>query len=71
MLIVCPHCSNSVWIEEVNCGIFRHAVYKNGDPVNPHASEEECNMLLRNDLVYGCAKPFRLNGNEPEICDYI
>ena len=73
MLVICPHCTHFVWIEEVNCRIFRPAVYKDSvEPINPHASEEECNTLLRNDLVFGCAKPFRLNdNNEPEICDYI
>ena len=71
MIVVCPHCMHYVWIEEINCSIFRHAVYKNGEPINPHASEEECNRLIREDLVYGCAKPFRLLNGEPEVCDFI
>ena len=73
MLVVCPHCLHFVWIEEINCGIFRHAIYKaSGEPINPHASEEECITLVQEGLVYGCGKPFKLNAlNEPLICDYF
>jgi hypothetical protein len=73
MLVVCPHCKYFVWIDAINCRIFRHAVYKaNGEPINPHATEKECSRLLQDGLVYGCAMPFLLNAvNEPEICDYF
>jgi hypothetical protein len=35
MLIVkCPHCNESVIIEQINCAIFRHGVYKiNNDQI--------------------------------------
>ena len=71
--VICPHCQLFVWIEQVNCRIFRHAVYKNtGEPIPPHSAESECLRLVTEDKVWGCAKPFRLNSNnEPEICDYI
>ena len=71
--VTCPHCDLFVWIEEINCRIFRHAVYKhNGEPIHPHSPQIECEALVREDKVFGCAKPFRLNSlNEPEICDYI
>ena len=71
--VECPHCHCQILIEAINCRIFRHAVYKhNGEPINPHASEDECNRLVEEDRVLGCAKPFRLNDqNQPEICDYI
>ena len=73
MNVVCPWCDCQIWIEEVNCRIFRHAVYKvSGEPINPHATEEECNRLLKEEIVFGCAKPFRLNEqNETERCEYI
>lgn len=70
LIIECPHCHESIIIykNEINCRIFRHAVFKNGEQINPHASKEECERLD----VYGCKKPFRLNEkDEPEICDYI
>jgi hypothetical protein len=37
-MITCPHCGDSVLIEQINCRIFRHAVYKNtGEQMDPHA----------------------------------
>jgi hypothetical protein len=72
MLVQCPHCKDFVFIEELNCRIFRHACYKNGEPIPPHASKEECESLLEKNLVYGCAKPFQIlmDGTVVE-CDYI
>jgi hypothetical protein len=68
----CPHCDGDVIIfpNEVNCGIFRHANLKTGEPVNPHASKIIC------DKVDGCCKPFQLRKNsegkyEIFICGYI
>ena len=45
----CPHCHAIVQIEKqnINCGIFRHAFDINtGQQINPHASKEECSMLM-------------------------
>jgi len=77
----CPHCDSIVIVNfnEVNCQIFRHAVLKeNGNQINPHASKQECDDLIQNNLIYGCGKPFRiykdnnsLNWNYVDICDYI
>ena len=71
--VICPHCQMFVWIEQVNCRIFRHAVYKeNNEPIPPHSSEDECRRLVAENKVWGCGKPFRLSETyEPEICDYI
>jgi len=74
LIINCPHCNLDVFIHknEINCRIFRHAVYKNGDQVNPHLDQISCEKLVESDQVYGCCKPFLLNvDNKPEICDYI
>jgi hypothetical protein len=74
----CPHCDENILVNknETNCLIFRHAVLKNsGEPINPHSSKEECERLLKAELIYGCAKPFRveINGDTiiPIICEYI
>lgn len=73
----CPHCDMYIQVhkDQVNCKIFRHAVYKNNySPVNPHAPKQECDMLVETGQVYGCCKPFRLvfsNDIVVEICDYI
>jgi hypothetical protein len=76
LIVVCPHCSVLVLIEQLNCCIFRHAIFKNDfSQVNPHASLDECNKLINNNLVYGCCKPFRVinknNNYIAIICDYI
>lgn len=75
-LITCPHCSEPVEILQINCRIFRHAVYKETmRQLSPHASREKCERLLEQKMVYGCAKPFilqEINGEMiAEKCDYI
>ena len=66
----CPHCDGMVFVDtkEVNCQIFRHAIMKsNGQQVNPHSSKEDCEMLSRENLVYGCCNPFRIILGEDSI----
>lgn len=61
----CPHCGGHFVVSpgEVGCGVFRHAVLKaTGAPVPPHAGREQCEQLVREDAVHGCAAPFRLEG---------
>ena len=75
-IIICPHCNNYIIIKELNCGIFRHGIYKNtGKQINPHASKEMCDELVKEDLIYGCGKPFQIieinDVLELKICDYI
>ena len=74
----CPHCSEYfiVSTNEINCGIFRHAIYKsNNQPIPPHENKINCDKLVADNLVYGCAKPFQIikkdNLYVVEICDYI
>lgn len=79
-LFDCPHCSCQIQVsyDQVNCMIFRHGVYRDTmTPINPHASERDCDSLINMGMVYGCCKPFRLTRNqsgqldEAIICDYI
>lgn len=79
-------------IGSVNCRIFRHASYFqvlphlpliNGNyqyipttPINPHTSKEQCDQLVAEGRVLGCAKPFRFvyspdGNNYVEKCDYL
>lgn len=76
----CPHCDLYIQVSEaqINCQIFRHGVLiSNGEQVNPHASKEECDRLVENNLVNGCCKPFKLFRDDSgiikyaDICDYI
>jgi hypothetical protein len=76
MIIICPHCYNYIEIIELNCCIFRHGTYKlNNKQINPHLKKEECVYLIKNNLIYGCGKPFQIIINKNEIkviiCDYI
>jgi len=72
----CPHCGDKIQIAEqdFNCRIFRHAVFKsNGQQINPHAPQTECERLSKSDLIWGCGRPFRIVGPayKVEKCDYI
>ena len=76
IIVVCPHCHSQIIIQEVNCQIFRHGVYKgNGEQLNPHALKEECDRAFAEGLLYGCGKPFRIDYTEEKwiasACEYI
>ena len=76
IIVLCPHCELNVEIEEINCGIFRHGVFKaNSQQINPHANKQYCDMLIEQNLIYGCGKPFTIVNNngivEATKCDYI
>ena len=76
IVVICPECDDPVLIEQLNCRIFRHGILKsNNNQINPHATKDECDYYIKNDLIYGCGKPFKIleNNNElePEICEYI
>ena len=60
-IITCPHCKEYIMIEKINCGIFRHAIFKeNGNQVDPHLPKSNCEILLKENLVIGCCKPFQI-----------
>ena len=78
LIFECPHCELIIIVnlQEVNCKIFRHGVYKNNfNQISPHAPKNECDFLKENDLILGCGKPFQLHSNDNEWsvqkCDYI
>lgn len=75
-IVKCPHCDEDIIIEEVNCAIFRHGIFKKTyDQIPPHSSKELCDEWKKNDMIYGCGKPFKLVKNMNEInaviCEYI
>jgi hypothetical protein len=70
--VKCPHCFNFVEIEQINCAIFRHGVYKsNNKQIDPHLDKNKCDFLFNNNLIYGCGKPFKIIDNNSVVCDYI
>ena len=77
---------------QVNCSIFRHACYYrirtdltvvDGryqieilQQISPHLPKDQCDKLVEENKVVGCARPFRLvftpdGRGTAEICDYI
>jgi hypothetical protein len=72
MIIKCPYCKQFIFIEQLNCGIFRCGVYKNNFECIPaHLPKNECDELFKNGLIYGCSKPFQIINNKVVKCDYI
>lgn len=76
IIINCPHCNIPVLISKLNCRIFRHGVFiENREQINPHSSQQLCDEYVKNKLIYGCGKPFRIiNENsiyKAVICEYI
>lgn len=78
LILKCPHCNDYVLIykKEFNCKIFRHAYYRDSyKQIDPHMKKDICMRLLKEDLIYGCGKPFKLielnNEYILEKCDYI
>jgi len=75
--VKCPHCDEYIIIEQINCAIFRHGIYKdNYSQINPHLPKNDCDKLKNENLIYGCGKPFRIEKNDngiwiAVICEYI
>ena len=73
-LFKCPHCQIDIEVKsnEINCQIFRCGQYKHtGQPVHPHLDKAACEALVATNQIYGCGKPFRFDGSNAIICDYI
>lgn len=78
IIIECPHCHDFilVYLNEVRCAIFRHAIMKTTlKQIDPHSPKHVCDELIKENKVFGCARPFRLiqgtNGWNAIPCDYI
>ena len=70
----CPNCHflTSVPKDGIACKIFRHGAMKvNAKQLSPHLCKTECDRLAREDLIYGCGKPFYFDGEKVETCGYI
>jgi len=71
-ILKCPHCDMDIIIVEVNCGVFRCGVSKfTFAQINQHLSQAECEELMKNDLIYGCGKPFQYHNGKLIKCCYI
>ena len=75
LIVLCPHCQELILIEQLNCRIFRHGMFKDsGKQMDPHTPKEVCDELTNDNKIYGCGKPFKINVVDgtyiPEVCDY-
>ena len=73
VLLTCPYadCGVTVEIIELNCRIFRCGVLKaTGQQIPPHAPKEECDGYVRDGLIYGCGRPFRVDGENPDFSSH-
>ena len=71
-LVTCPNCGGQVLIDEVNCRIFRHGVWKStGQQMDPHASKLICEDAHLRGLILGCGQPFKIVKNVAIACEYI
>ncbi len=76
-VLICPNCEEFVIIEKINCGIFRHGMFKStGAQIDPHSSKSTCDFYVFNNLIFGCGKPFQIIHNQNSntysliLCDY-
>lgn len=70
-IIECPHCNGGIIIESINCGIFRHGVFKNnGQQINPHADEQTCEYYIKHNLIWGCGNPFKIINEKVVKCGF-
>jgi hypothetical protein len=73
-LTYCPWCNIYTKIKKkrLNCTIFRCGAMKSdGQPIPPHLPKDQCDKLVEDNLIYGCSKPFKFDGNTIETCGYI
>ena len=78
IIVNCPNCKQLIYIEkkDFNCHIFRHGILKETlKQIDPHLDKKNCDRLKRQNLIWGCGKPFKLinenNNYRTIICDYI
>ena len=78
IIVTCPICLDYVQIykKELNCKIFRHAVFKkNYMNIPPHSTKEVIDKMLKDGNVYGCGSPFQIKLKDGQYetisCGYI
>ena len=82
IVVECPYCFMKILIlkKDFNCKIFRHGVYKkNSKQIDPHMKKKDCVKLVKENKIYGCGKPYKLQVIKSEekelyfteICGYV
>ena len=71
-IIHCPNCGITIEVLEINCRIFRCGVLKaTMEQIPPHSSKEDCDRFIKDELIYGCGKPFYFDGTNTTTYDYL
>lgn len=66
----CPQCGGVVQVDQINCQIFRHGVYKaSNTPIPPHSTRVVCDSLLASGVIWGCGRPFLFDGRVATATD--
>ena len=63
-VFVCPWCQEHFVVAEqdIRCGIFRHAVFKqNHEPIPPHSSKDMVAEWQHKQELWGCGQPLAWN----------
>ena len=77
LIVYCPHCSEPILIEKLNCCIFRHGILiASGRQIDPHSPKELCDFYITNNKIFGCGKPFQVKRDINQLffaeeCEYI
>ena len=62
ILVNCPACKDLIYIEQINCGIFRHGIFKhNMEQIPPHSNKEFIDNLIQTNNIIGCGQAFKLS----------
>lgn len=70
-VVICPHCCLVSEILEINCGIFRCGYDKETlTQIAPHLSQAECERLVKENKIIGCAKPWKYVNGRVQACGY-
>ena len=73
-IVSCPSCGIYIEILTIACGIYRCGIFKEtGLQVNPHLPKDQCERIVKQNLIFGCGKPFRITDKNtpPELCEYL
>ena len=69
----CPNCNQEMFIEKLNCGIFRHAYKKSTmKQTGPHCKLAYIERLRKANNLIGCGAAFKIDKKtlEISICSY-
>ena len=71
MIVRCPNCKRYIEIIQLNCTIMRCGIFKdNYSQLPPHSTKEECDLAVKDGLIFGCGSPFEIIDGIAVKCNY-